>query len=58
MEEAAQPGKSVGMHSGPIDRRICVAPMMDWTDSLKTVLGSNNLEERKRACLLYVPSCP
>jgi hypothetical protein len=35
-----------------------VAPMMDWTDSPKILLGFNDLEAMAMACLLYVSSNP
>jgi hypothetical protein len=39
-----------------MDRRIAVAPMIDWTDDLKIVSCINSLESAEKACLLYVSS--
>lgn len=39
-----------------LDRRISVAPMMDWTDSGTFLSHCNALRELRRACLLYVSS--
>lgn len=39
-----------------IDRRVSVAPMMDWTDGEKTIFSINWLGPAQHACLLYVSS--
>jgi hypothetical protein len=39
-----------------IDRRIAVAPMMDWTDDTQTSLAIRCLRVYGNACLLYVSS--
>lgn len=39
-----------------IDRRVSVAPMMDWIDDLQTSLLIKFLRNRGNACLLYVSS--
>jgi len=39
-----------------LDRRVAVAPMMDWTDDRQTPLGVRCLRTARRACLLYVSS--
>jgi hypothetical protein len=39
-----------------IDRRISVAPMMDWTDEVHFSFRVSDLPTSKKACLLYVPS--
>jgi hypothetical protein len=39
-----------------IDRRISVAPMMDWTDALLIASAFKSLGFLARACLLYVSS--
>jgi tRNA-dihydrouridine synthase len=41
--------------AGP-DRRISVAPMMDWTDEVYFGLLLSDLAESKNACRLYVAS--
>jgi hypothetical protein len=38
------------------DRRISVAPMMDWTDEVYFGLLLSDLAESKNACRLYVAS--
>jgi hypothetical protein len=42
--------------SAKIDRRISVAPMMDWTDEVYFGLLLTDLTESKNACRLYVAS--
>ena len=39
-----------------MDRRISVAPMMDWTDESYFISWISYLESPKKACLLYVTS--
>jgi tRNA-dihydrouridine synthase len=39
-----------------LDRRIAVAPMMDWTDDPQTSFAIRCLRVRGNACLLYVSS--
>lgn len=39
-----------------LDRRISVAPMMDWTDDVETSLPVKRLQMAEEACLLYVSS--
>ena len=39
-----------------LDRRLSVAPMMDWTDDSWIALDINDLAKPERACLLYVSS--
>ena len=39
-----------------LDRRIAVAPMMDWTDDRRTTLWIRGLRPLRNACLLYVSS--
>ena len=39
-----------------IDRRISVAPMMDWTDDRLIVFWISSLASAEMACLLYVSS--
>jgi tRNA-dihydrouridine synthase len=39
-----------------LDRRISVAPMMDWTDCAKTFFSIKCLRPVENACLLYVSS--
>jgi hypothetical protein len=41
---------------GALERRLSVAPMMDWTDDVQIVRCLNELAWSGRACLLYVPS--
>ena len=43
-------------HEKQLDRRISVAPMMDWTDSFKIGHYFNGLAISEIACLLYVSS--
>jgi hypothetical protein len=38
----------------PLDRRIAVAPMMDWTDAVNFPRGIMCLDRRETPCLLYV----
>jgi tRNA-dihydrouridine synthase len=39
-----------------LNRKISVAPMMDWTDESYFISWISYLESRKKACLLYVTS--
>jgi hypothetical protein len=39
-----------------LDRRISVAPMMDWSDEVKFGSRHNNLCAPKSACRLFVAS--
>src|SRR5882672_2055769 len=39
-----------------IDRRLSVAPMMDWTDERYIGLCINSLASEEKPCLLYVSS--
>jgi len=41
---------------GNIDRRISVAPMMDWTDEVYFIRQVSGLQVLKKACHLYVTS--
>jgi hypothetical protein len=38
--------------SNAIDRRVSIAPKMDWTDDVYIVRGFNNLASLERASLL------
>ncbi len=39
-----------------IDRRLSVAPMMDWTDKVEFASWFSDLGNVKKACHLYVSS--
>ena len=39
-----------------INRKISVAPMMDWTDEVKKCSQFNHLAPLEKACRLYVTS--
>jgi hypothetical protein len=57
--ESAKPkklGLSDDFSREKIDRRISVAPMMDWTDDRQTALPIRRLQTSADACLLYVSS--
>lgn len=41
-----------------LDRRVSVAPMMDWTDDHEIVSCINSLASSEKACLLYVSAKP
>jgi hypothetical protein len=60
MESTVKIGNSVENSAGKIDRRISVAPMMDWSDEVRSILQIKWLGAAKLACLLYVSSkiCP
>jgi hypothetical protein len=45
-----------GLASGALDRRLSVAPMMDWSDDCQIVFCINSLALPRKACLLYVSS--
>jgi len=47
-------GFSAEMRSRLIDRKISIAPMMDWTDYSHFYFCISRLHGPKRACLLYV----
>jgi hypothetical protein len=57
---ASEKPKEIGIShrksAGMIDRRISVAPMMDWTDDLQTALLLKVLRRPENPCLLYVSS--
>jgi tRNA-dihydrouridine synthase len=55
-ENLGKAGVSVGKGSGAIDRRVSVAPMMDWTDEPYFIRCVSDLEARRKACDLYVTS--
>jgi hypothetical protein len=53
------PGKiaiSPDQKAAKLDRRVSVAPMMDWTDDRQTSLYVRLLRSLGNACLLYVSS--
>jgi hypothetical protein len=39
-----------------IDKRICCAPMMDWSDEVGFTFRLSYLRSFERPCRLYVPS--
>jgi hypothetical protein len=43
MQTPAKIGISVEKQGTSIDRKVSVAPMMDWTDEGKTALGNSSL---------------
>ena len=49
-------GVSADFSREKLDRRVSVAPMMDWTDEVNLTNKIINLGEAKMACLLYVAS--
>jgi hypothetical protein len=49
-------GISADFSREKLDRRVSVAPMMDWTDEVNLTNRIINLGEAKMACLLYVAS--
>jgi hypothetical protein len=55
-ETPIKPGISAVVSREKLDRRISVAPMMDWTDKVNLTNKIINLGEAKMACLLYVAS--
>ena len=57
--ESKEPGKigvSDDFSRGKLDRRISVAPMMDWTDEVYFASQIRALLSLKMPCLLYVSS--
>jgi hypothetical protein len=56
VEKTTKTGISSEKSSAAVDRRVSVAPMMDWTDDLQNVLRINDLASPDKACLLYVSS--
>ncbi len=58
VERSAEIGMSSDKPTAKIDRRISVAPMMDWIDDLQTSLPIKLLRSAENACLLYVSSKP
>jgi hypothetical protein len=52
----AKIGLSDDFRREKIDRRISVAPMMDWTDKPEFLFRINYLVPGKNSCLLYVSS--
>jgi hypothetical protein len=55
-EKPTDVGISHSKSAGIVDRRISVAPMMDWTDCAKTFFSIKCLRPVENACLLYVSS--
>ncbi len=49
-----KPGEPLEEHSVLIDRRVSVAPMMDWTDKAVASFWINHLRSKRRLRLLYV----
>ena len=58
MESPGKIGISVEKTPEKLDRRISVAPMMDWIDDPETYLQIRCLQTAGDACLLYVSSAP
>jgi len=56
MENTGKQAEFVEKRSGIADRRIAVAPMMDWTDSGKTRRYVNELGALEKHRSLYVAS--
>jgi hypothetical protein len=60
--ETPEPGKpaKIGLSDdfsrGKLDRRVSVAPMMDWTDEAGFPPRISYLVQQKKSCLLYVSS--
>jgi hypothetical protein len=55
-EKPTEIGIADGFPGRKLDRRISVAPMMDWIDAAKPANKIRNLGAARRACLLYVSS--
>ena len=55
-EDTAEQATLKEMGRGIIDRRVAVAPMMDWTDDHRSAFQINGLLPSLSACLLYVSS--
>jgi hypothetical protein len=55
-ENAGKVGVSDEFSRKNIDRRVSVAPMMDWSDDPRTPLMIKRLRVYGNACLLYVSS--
>jgi tRNA-dihydrouridine synthase len=49
-------GVSADFSREKLDRRVSVAPMLDWTDEADSTNKIINLGAAKMACLLYVSS--
>jgi hypothetical protein len=55
-EMPTKPGVSADFSREKLDRRVSVAPMMDWTDEVNLGNKIIILRGAKKSCLLYVSS--
>ena len=55
-EDTGKAGVFLETVTATVDRKISVAPMLDWTDDQQRALSIRCLGVSRNACLLYVSS--